>query len=323
MIISFGCTMNGENERGDTVAKIIFDTDMGPDYDDVGAITVLHALAANNECEILACCASDSYPLIAPTIEVYNQYFGKPKIPIGVPSEDAPDYTCPNHWNDSIVAKYLSVSKTNNDYSSAVEVYRKTLAAQADKSVTIVTVGFLSNLDLLLKSGPDKFSSLSGLNLIKKKVKILVTMAGEFPEGKEFNVLKHPEASYNVFKNWPTPILFSGFEVGNEIYTGRKLAENGSKDSPVAWAYRYNLDTFLGKKMEKRNSWDQTAVLCAIRNPEKYFYVNGPGKFIIYEDGRNSWNPDIDAGHYFLTHKYPCQYIADIIDELMLFEPAK
>ena len=26
--------------------KIIFDTDMGPDYDDVGAMTILHALAA-------------------------------------------------------------------------------------------------------------------------------------------------------------------------------------------------------------------------------------------------------------------------------------
>ena len=40
--------------------KIIFDTDMGPDFDDVGAITVLHALADNGECEILACMASDT-----------------------------------------------------------------------------------------------------------------------------------------------------------------------------------------------------------------------------------------------------------------------
>lgn len=33
--------------------KIIFDTNMGSDFDDVGAITILHALAAKGECEIL------------------------------------------------------------------------------------------------------------------------------------------------------------------------------------------------------------------------------------------------------------------------------
>lgn len=32
---------------------------MGPDYDDVGAIAILHALADLGECEILATLASD------------------------------------------------------------------------------------------------------------------------------------------------------------------------------------------------------------------------------------------------------------------------
>ena len=57
--------------------KIIFDTDMGPDFDDVGAITILHALAAKKECEILATVASDGYPYIGPTLEVFNRYFKK------------------------------------------------------------------------------------------------------------------------------------------------------------------------------------------------------------------------------------------------------
>ena len=86
---------------------MIFDTDMGPDYDDVGAITLLHALAANGECEILATVASDGYPFIAPTLEVFNRYFKKPDIPIGVPDTSAPDFSCPNHWNDSLVAPLL------------------------------------------------------------------------------------------------------------------------------------------------------------------------------------------------------------------------
>ncbi len=303
--------------------KIIFDTDMGPDFDDAGAIAVLHALADRGECEILACMASDRYPTVAPTIEAYNQYFGKPDIPIGVAAPGAPDFSATNHWNDSIVAKFLDQPKTNDNYPAAVKVYRKTLAAQPNKSVTIVTVGFTSNLDDLLKSGPDEFSPLSGKDLIQKKVKQWVTMAGAFPQGTEFNVKEDANASVYAFQNWPTPILFSGFEIGVQILTGKKVAETGDFSNPVAWAYAYNFETYSDQKIEKRNSWDQTAVLCAVRNPEKYFYVNGPGKFEVAKDGSNTWNPDVDAQHYFLTHKYTYQHIADILDELMLHKPIK
>ncbi|KOH44201.1 nucleoside hydrolase [Sunxiuqinia dokdonensis] len=306
--------------KGKQPVKIIFDTDMGPDYDDVGAIAVLHALAAQGECDILACCASDGYPTIAPTIDVFNQYFKRADIPVGAAGKDAPDFSAGNHWNDSIVTKYFNQNKTNADYPSAVEVYRKTLARQKNNSVTIVTVGFVSNLADLLQSGPDEFSPLSGLELVKKKVKNWVAMAGRFPEGGEFNVNRHPEASFEVFQHWPTPILFSGWEIGSSIFTGRRLADEGSVNNPLAWAYRYNLDTYEGKKADKRQSWDQTAVLCAVRNPEDYFYVAGPGKFVIFENGHNTWDPDTDASHYFLVHKYPYHKIADVIDELMLYE---
>lgn len=84
---SVGCSK--KNQGNAEPVKIIFDSDMGPDYDDVGAIAILHALAAKGECEILATVASDGYPYIAPTLEVFNRYFGKPDIPIGVPGSEA------------------------------------------------------------------------------------------------------------------------------------------------------------------------------------------------------------------------------------------
>lgn len=301
--------------------KIIFDTDMGPDYDDVGAITILHALADKGECEILATMASDGYPTIAPTIEVFNRYFKKPGIPIGVPGPDAPNFSCPNHWNDSLVVKYLPKLKTNKDYPSATEVYRKVLSAQKDNSVVIVTVGFMSNLADLLKSGPDQYSKLSGKELVAKKVSKWVAMAGGFPQFSEFNVNQHAKASVYVFDNWPTPILFSGFEIGVNIMTGRKVATMGKKGSPVQWAYQYCLSTYEGKQSQNRNSWDHTAVLCAVRNPEKYFYVINNGTFVCNADGSNTWNADKDSNHSFLVHKYPYQTIADVLDDLMLYEP--
>lgn len=301
--------------------KIIFDTDIGPDYDDVGAITILHALAAKGECEILATIASDGYPTIGPTIEVFNRYFKAPNIPIGVPDENAPKFSCPNHWNDSLAINFLPRKKTNKDYPSATEVYRKVLASQDDHSVVIVTVGFISNLEPLLKSGPDKYSKLSGKELVTKKIKNWVAMAGVFPEGGEFNVNQHPSASMYVFQNWPTPILFSGFEIGVKIMTGNKVATQGTKGSPVQWAYQYCLSTYENKQSQNRNSWDQTAVLCAVRNPENYFYVIGNGTFVCHPDGSNSWDADKDSNHSFLVHKYPYQKIATMLDDLMLYEP--
>ena len=64
---------------------------------------------------------------------------------------------------------------------------------------------------------------LSGIELVSKKVKKLVSMAGRFPEGSEFNVLIDSAASEYVFDNWPTPVIFSGFEIGWEIRTGLRL----------------------------------------------------------------------------------------------------
>jgi inosine-uridine nucleoside N-ribohydrolase len=156
---------------------------------------------------------------------------------------------------------------------------------------------------------------------VARKVKKWVAMAGGFPEGNEFNVNQHAKASMYVFQNWPTPILFSGFEIGVKIMTGNKVATLGTKGSPVQWAYQYCLANYEKKPILNRNSWDHTAVLCAIRNPENYFYVIENGTFVCNPDGSNTWKPDKNSNHSFLVHKYPYQKIADILDNLMLYEP--
>lgn len=319
LVFCIFCGFIVEHGKADRKPRIIFDTDMGPDFDDVGAITVLHALAAKGECEILATVSSDSHASVAPTIEIFNQYFGKPNIPIGIASAKAPGFIAHNNWNDSLVLHFLKKKPT--EYPNALEVYRKVLARQEDNSVTIVTVGFTSNIAELLNSKPDKFSNLSGMDLVKKKVKNWVAMAGIIPNGVEFNVNEHKEAAYEAFSRWPKPILLSGFEIGDKILTGGKVAKQNISKNPAAWAYQYNLATYDKNLLSNRPSWDQTAVLCAVRNPEKYFYVNGPGKFIVNKDGSNRWDADINAGHYFLAHKYPYEKISTIIENLMLYEP--
>lgn len=321
LILVVGCTTTPQKKIETEPVKIIFDTDMGPDYDDVGAIAVLHALADSGECEILATISCNSHPSVAPTIELFNRYFNKPNIPIGVPEKNGVNSIHKNNWNNSTIVRFAPELKDSRNYPSATKLYRKILSSQSDESVTIVTVGFTTNLENLLKSGADEFSSLSGIELVNKKVKKWVAMAGLLPEGREYNVYKHSEASFYTFKHWPTPILISGAEIGNSIKTGNKLAATGSATNPVAWAYAYNLATYSDQPAENRRSWDQTAVLCAIRDPEKYFYVCGPGEFLVSEDGHNQWNPNTNANHYFLAHKYPYKLVTDVVEELMMHEP--
>jgi hypothetical protein len=65
--------------------SIIFDSDMGPDYDDVGAITLLHAFADSGYVKILATVASTKYEGVAAVFDAFNTYFKRPDIEIGVP----------------------------------------------------------------------------------------------------------------------------------------------------------------------------------------------------------------------------------------------
>ena len=170
------------------VVKIIFDTDFGPDYDDVGAMAFLHAMADSGRAEILATVSCNRDSLTAPCIDVLNTWFGRPGLPMGAPKSWAVSLGAFQHWPDSLVARYPHELRSTADAPDAVAVYRKILSAQPDTSVTVVTVGFFTNLANLLQSEPDSLSPLSGHDLVAKKVKRLVSMAGRFPEGSEFNV---------------------------------------------------------------------------------------------------------------------------------------
>lgn len=301
--------------------SIIFDTDIGPDYDDVGAITILHAMADRGETDILATIASNKYEGIAGILDVFNTYFGRPDIPIGVPEGEGVNIRDSQHWTDTLLAKYPHKIKSNNEVPGAVEVYRKVLAAQPDTSVTIVTVGFLTNLVNLLASQPDSFSSLNGRELIKKKVKQLVSMAGKFPSGKEFNVYNDAKAAQKVFSQWPTPVIFSGFEVGEKIKTGLPLVDNDQiRNDPAKDVFRISIP-LSEQDSAGRMSWDETAVLVAVRGPEPYFTLQ-EGRINVNDDGSNSWDKQ-QKGQYYLVPTVPPEKIAAVIDELMMHQPER
>ena len=83
-------------------------------------------------------------------------------------------------------------------------------------------------------------------------------MGGKIPEGREANLIHDGPAAAYAVAHWPTPIVFSGWEIGQEIMTGAGLRK-APEGTPVRRAYE------LYNGLNDRQSWDQTAVLYAVR----------------------------------------------------------
>jgi inosine-uridine nucleoside N-ribohydrolase len=315
-----GCIGHNSNKPAPSV-RIIFDTDLGPDYDDVGALAVLHAMADSGKAEILATIASNKHDLVVPCIEIINTYFGRPDLPLGAPKTPGVNLTASQHWPDSLAAKYPHRIKKTDDAADAVYLYRKILASQPDSSVTLVTVGFLTNLANLLKSQPDSLSNLNGQELVAKKVRKLVSMAGEFPNGREFNIYSDSVSSEYVFNEWPGKIIFTGGEVGSKIFTGLKLINSDIKNSPVKDVFRISIPLNEEDK-NGRKSWDETAVLIAVFGTADFFDTV-TGNIIINKDGSNSWENDRNGKHMYVVLKMPIHDIESFIEARMMHVPIK
>lgn len=323
-MIGMGCLVAcGDGTQQDTKmpVRLILDTDMGPDYDDVGAMAVMHALADSGEVEILATLSCNKDERAVPCIEVLNTYFNRPDIPVGAPKGDNAVSMTTWHqkkWTDVLPARYPHQTAKTSDAPDAVEVYRRVLSLQPDSSVVICTIGFFTNLSALLLTAGDAYSPLSGRELVARKVKRLVAMAGCFPKGKEFNVYTDVSASRLIAEQWPTEIVFSGFEIGNKILTGKRLVELPIENSPVKDAYAL---CFAEGDPDGRMSWDHTTVWVAIKGYESYFDVERGTFCVLNDEGENGWTPDKKGRDLRLIQKMPPEEMAVRIENCMMHQP--
>ena len=141
-------------------------------------------------------------------------------------------------------------------------------------------------------------------------------MAGRFPSGREFNVYKDTISAAYVISNWPTPVYFSGWEIGNEVRTGLKLSRNNKiPQSPVKDVYAKCIPMAPIDSLG-RMSWDQTAVLAGVRGAANYFGTVR-GRMVLQDNGKNEWVKDSAGKHYYYTFKMSPSGLSDVIEELM------
>lgn len=286
--------------------RMIFDTDVGNDIDDALALGVIHALESRGECRLLAVVVSKDHSDCAPFVSAINSFYGRPNVPIGVVKQEGKTPEASAYLEHVVHSrepdgKLRFPRLLHGAVPSSVDVLRRELAAQPDRSVTIVTVGFSTNLAQLLASSADATSPLTGRQLVEKKCRQLSIMAGMYSEvhrQKEYNVYIDSPSARSVYADWPTPIVASGFEIGLAIkFPAESIVHDFSyvEHHPLQEAYEH-----YQKMPYDRETWDLTSVLFAVRPDRGYFDVSEPGEITVDEQDITQFAPSADGKHRYL-----------------------
>ena len=181
------------------------------------------------------------------------------------------------------------------------KLLRKLLASQPDNSVVFIAVGPETNLSRLLRSEADEYSPLDGKSLVAQKVKLLSVMGGlygnefDFPE---WNLVQDINAAQTVFSEWPTPVIASGWELGNKLLYPHQSILN---DFPNAYKHPLCVSYQIYDKMPyDRQTWDLTSVIQAIEPEKDYFELSTKGTITIDSAGHSLFNASDKGQHQYL-----------------------
>lgn len=298
----------------DQPVKIIYDTDMGNDADDALALAILHAMVNRQKCELLGITLTKSNLFAARYCKAFNAQYGHPDVPIGLvrdgKTKDSGRYVqkiCEMKKADGTTAFPIPEGWEPED---SIVLLRKLLAAAEDHSIVIVQVGFSTNLARLLDTPADDISPLTGRELAAKKVRLVSLMGGAFTfkndkfiQHREFNIVEDVPAAQKLCKEWPTPVIFSGFELGVEIMVRDCTVLNDYLQPAPNILKESHLLYHEGRGLAQP-TWDLTCVLFVVR-PEKdrgYFTLSAPGTVTVRDDGTTFFTEDPNGSHRcFLT----------------------
>lgn len=286
---------------------VIFDTDIGSDCDDAGALAVLHALADLGELRILGVIFSSGRNRYGVgTCDAINTYYGRGDLPLG--QYQGTDVGDPR---DSYTKRIATDTArfghdTVDNAPDLVAVYCSLLASQPDRGVTICTVGHPHGLVHLLRDP-------RGNELVRAKVERWVAMG---MGGWNFEQMGMAAYCQELLDKWPVAFYIS--PAGADVKTGHRLLPNTPETNPVREAYRlWDTGTAI---TDGRSSWDQIAVLFVARS--ELFKVESAGRVERGADTVVFWNPREDnPNHHLVTPKRTSEEMAAIIEELMARPP--
>jgi len=283
----------------------VFDCDMGNTIDDALALAMLYGLQGKNETRVLSISVSRPNLKAAAFCDAVTRFylgppgpFGGGDPPVGLTlgakmAEDTPMVVGPlaKMTTEGKPAYARGVEKLT-DTADPLALIRNALSAQFDGNAMVILAGPATNLAKLL--------DLPGAKaLITQKVRYLVAAVGSFAgAAPEPGVMSDVAAARKLFAEWPTPIVFSGAEVGASLpFPGQSLEKDfaWSNAHPIVDAYR----AFKPMPYDAP-SWAMAAVLYAVRPQENYFKLSDTGAVTVSDDGRTRFTPAAQGKHRYL-----------------------
>ncbi len=292
-------TQNDETAYVDAdMPLIILDTDIGSSTDDLFALEMLCRYEQQELCRLLGVVVDREGEDCAACADVISTYFGHGDVPIGLVRDGIKE---PKVWIDyKSLPNYTEANgtpmftQTVSDYSALPDgwqLYRRLLSQQPDHSVSICSVGFTVCLAQLLESAADAYYPLSGVELVRQKVKCLYIQGASFGQSPEpdYNFLQGKDFTKTFFRLWPSDvdIIFAPMETGNDIeYRPEQVIADVSWTDvhPIKQVYM-QCDCDTGQKM-----WDPLTVINAVEGDD-VFTLTERGTVVLNDDCTVSFTP--------------------------------
>ena len=295
---------------------VIFDTDWWTDVDDVVALRLLLRAEREGRVQVLGTCIDAVNRWSAVSLDRFCRAEGRDSMPLGLDFQ-ATDYNGRPPYQEMLSKAGPAGRITRNaDCPDCVVFYRR-LLSRAEGRVDIICVGYPNALARLLESEADSLSPLGGRELVRRKVRRLWMMGGQYPAGRENNFRRTARsiaAARRVVSEWPSPITFLGYEVGHRVVVGGLLA-----GTPGAGQDLLYLSLLAHKSPQGRYAWDPMLTWMACLGSEKragYRCVTGTN--VVDDEGANVFTPQRGGKHRYVIMRQEPEWYQAQLDTLLL-----
>lgn len=297
--------------------KIIFDTDIGGDCDDVVALDLLISAHQQGLCDFLGVSCNSAVSEGAGCARSVLKYRGMGNLPLSA----LPGWKTRDNCYGVIVSRtFPELSRMDVPFPAPLNMLRKLVAE--NPGVALVSVGNLINMAALLESGPDEYSPLNGVELCKRNVSAFYVMGGCFVPEKEAtgnpnlrdtpfaecNIKQDVPASVSFFKLAPCPVYLLPWEAGDKVISGKVLVKQG-ENCPDG------LSIIARGDLNGRSSWDPMTAMVAVWGHAPWMRLSPAGHVTVDEEGVTWYQEKADGQHYILYLDRAEEEIGQFIDQ--------
>ena len=267
-----------ESQPAKQPMQMILDSDFGSSTDDLFALMMLNHYIDDGRVNLRGIIVDREGEKNAQLVDIFNNYYGHPEIPIGLERNGVKNPRCFIPYNgivdlkdaqgNPLFKRSVDVSKLPEGY----KLYRKLLSQADDNSIVVVAIGFVTSLAELFESGADEYSQLSGVELFGKKVKSVYIQSGRFESGDSlsgYNMRAASKQSAIFYDKLPknVDLIMSPSNIGDMMnYLPQDVLVDLSytEQNPIKAVYtNYTCDT--GQRM-----WDTNCLVNAVLGDNEY-----------------------------------------------------